>query len=271
MAAAACPGIYCGRLDSTAPCAACPAGTRVNPISALCEPCAESPAAYDWIYLVLMALPVLACIIVALARYFVSFPTLPTRSRAVIFAAAIAECAIAFLLALLAFPPRGELALLVCPPRSLSDWYTALANPVVRYTQHYNCAQQAVYPLCVPLVVPVGCLLCVSLSGPARYSFVFLFYLLWLLLFLVGQTQLNRYYCLPRPWKMLYAPLLAFPFATLLHAAGAGVLCACTSPSLCGVYALLRILVQTFHSPTPRWLLACSWGWLWLPCLSPIP
>ena len=48
----------------------------------------------------------------------------------------------------LIFEPRGEMRLYACGVSRLSDWYTALANPVhARSHTSLHCASEAVYPL----------------------------------------------------------------------------------------------------------------------------
>lgn len=55
----ACPGWYCGRISLDQPCGSCPRGFRRNDTTYLCEPCTDSPAFYDWLYLGFMVLLVL--------------------------------------------------------------------------------------------------------------------------------------------------------------------------------------------------------------------
>lgn len=59
----ACPGWYCGRivLDNgmNSDCGSCPRGFRRNDTTFLCDPCTDSPAFYDWLYLGFMVLLVL--------------------------------------------------------------------------------------------------------------------------------------------------------------------------------------------------------------------
>lgn len=51
------------------------------------------------------------------------------------------------LAALLVLPPTGTIALHVCTPKALSDWYTLLHNPQPDYKETLHCTQEAVYPL----------------------------------------------------------------------------------------------------------------------------
>lgn len=62
---------------------------------------------------------------------------------------AFVEVASGTLAALLVLPPTGTIALHVCSPKALSDWYTLLHNPQPDYKETLHCTQEAVYPLYV--------------------------------------------------------------------------------------------------------------------------
>ncbi|CAH1365673.1 hypothetical protein MTP99_001931 [Tenebrio molitor] len=200
-----CPGWYCGKQyfsdGSLSDCGSCPRGFRRNDTSYICEPCTDSPAFYDWLYLGFMVLLVLV-----LHWFFIDMVSMRRSFKKdvlMLHFTAFMEVLISGLLSLLFTEPFGKFAVQSCRVRTLSDWYTLLHNPSPNYDQRVHCTQEAVYPL---------------------YTLVFIFYALTLLIMLLIRPWVCREY-LPRQSKMsIYAAMYYIPILVVTHALIGGLL-----------------------------------------------
>ncbi|CAD6197651.1 unnamed protein product [Caenorhabditis auriculariae] len=142
---------FCGRhhlnTSSTAfsDCGACAWGSRTTSEKVWCEACVSPLTAYDWMYLVFMALfPFL------LHLYFIRSYRKYSRSRlyeVVEHACCVLENTIACLVSLLSFPPYFSFSLFGCEKSNFREWFPHNYNPVIDYTKTLRCSYEVVYPL----------------------------------------------------------------------------------------------------------------------------
>ncbi|KPJ18177.1 JNK1/MAPK8-associated membrane protein [Papilio machaon] len=198
-----CPGLYCGRTDLGngvwSECGACPRGFRTND-SSYCTPCTEEPSLYDWQYLGFMVLLPLV-----LHWFFIDMVAIGKSKSGVIaqHICAFTEVVTGTLAALLVLPPTGSIALFVCTPKALSDWYTLLHNPQPDYKETLHCTQEAVYPL---------------------YTIVLLIYAFSLLMTILLRPWILTWYTLNPGKKAIYCALYFYPILVLIHTVAAGLI-----------------------------------------------
>ncbi|CAG4957665.1 unnamed protein product [Colias eurytheme] len=198
-----CPGLYCGRTElsdnSWSECGACPRGYRTN-ASSYCVECADEPTLYDWQYLGFMVLLPLV-----LHWFFIDMVA-PGKKKATTVTqhfCAFIEVLTGTIGALLVLPPTGSLALHVCTPKALSDWYTLLHNPQPDYKETLHCTQEAVYPL---------------------YTIVLLIYAFSLLLTVTLRPILLAWLKNNAGKQAIYSALYFYPILVLTHTVAAGLI-----------------------------------------------
>ncbi|XP_072929899.1 JNK1/MAPK8-associated membrane protein [Epargyreus clarus] len=198
-----CPGLYCGRTELAngewGECGACPRGFRTNDTS-YCMPCTEEPTLYDWQYLGFMVLLPLV-----LHWFFIDVVAVGKGKKGVLVQhiCAFIEIATGTVASLLVLPPTGTLALYVCSPQALSDWYTLLHNPQPDYKETLHCTQEAVYPL---------------------YTIILLIYAFSLLLTITLRPWILAWYGSGSGKKAIYCALYFYPILVLTHTVAAGLI-----------------------------------------------
>ncbi|CAJ0961113.1 unnamed protein product, partial [Mesorhabditis belari] len=168
-----CPG-FCGRNPSDptngSVCQACPWGWRVPPLThlhpstlsdpraSICEPCLSPLPAYDWLYLLFVAiLPILInCFFV---HYYSSKRMSLSRNEVLELGCCIVEGVLAAVASLLVMPPRWSLNLYGCHKTLIEEWYPALHNPQT-FGRTLPCTYELVFPLySLPFVYLLFCLM----------------------------------------------------------------------------------------------------------------
>ncbi|XP_077296844.1 JNK1/MAPK8-associated membrane protein isoform X2 [Arctopsyche grandis] len=204
MIAPTCPGLYCGRMQTTddnwGSCGACPRGFRTN-LTSHCVPCDHDPLLYDWMYLGFMALLVLV-----LHWFFIDMVSKrANRDIVAMHMCALMEVVTACLVTLFLSEPVGSLAFKSCRVSGLSDWYTLLHNPTPNYETTLHCTQEAVYPLYTLVLIMYG--LCVVLLMVIRCFICSVFF------------KVPNYFTLAVYHALYFLPILVF-----IHAVAAGLI-----------------------------------------------
>ncbi|XP_053613323.1 JNK1/MAPK8-associated membrane protein [Plodia interpunctella] len=216
-----CPGLFCGRTEledgSWSDCGACPRGFRTN-ASSYCTPCADEPSLYDWQYLGFMVLLPLV-----LHWFFIDVVAAGKSKEGILIQhiCAFVEVVTGTLAALLVLPPTGYIALHVCTPKALSDWYTLLHNPQPDYKETLHCTQEAVYPL---------------------YTIVLLIYTFSLVMTISLRPWLLAWHTPNYGKKAIYCALYFYPILILIHTVAAGLIY-CSFP-----YIIIIISMMTSAS-----------------------
>lgn len=168
----------------------------------VCIPCESDLSTYDWLFLIFMTiLPLLVhCFCVHLYA-----PKNTSRVHELCEHLCCGlECLVAFIAAILVFPPRLSFAVWGCARSSIKEWYPELYNPIINHVKPLRCSYEVVFPL---------------------YSFPFV-YLLFLLCTVLVFRSLLYVTVLKRnkDAKAFYCALLAVPKIAVIHALLAGVL-----------------------------------------------
>ncbi|RCN44677.1 hypothetical protein ANCCAN_09322 [Ancylostoma caninum] len=168
----------------------------------VCAPCESELSAYDWLFLVFMAiLPLLVhC-------FCVHWHTPKKTSRVHELCehlCCVFECVVASIAAILVFPPRLSFKLWGCARSNIKEWYPELYNPIINHVKPMRCSYEVVFPL---------------------YSLPFIYLLFLLCAVLVFRSflyvvVLKR----KRDAKAYYYALLSIPKVAIIHALLAGVL-----------------------------------------------
>ncbi|CAH1980870.1 unnamed protein product [Acanthoscelides obtectus] len=200
-----CPGWYCGKVLSfdgeIGDCGPCPRGFRRNDTTFICEPCTDSPALYDWLYLGFMVL--LMLILHWFSIDLVSMRRTFSKDLLILHTTAFVEVLIASVFSLVILPPFGNFTIHSCQVRSIADWYTLFHNPMPNFEKKLYCTQEAVYPL---------------------YTIVFVFYISCLVAMLTIRPWVCRRY-FPRQSKMsIYAAMYFIPILLIAHAVIGGLI-----------------------------------------------
>ncbi|CAI5450331.1 unnamed protein product [Caenorhabditis angaria] len=141
---------YCGRYfeanSSDFSCRACPWGFRATSgESSPCEPCQTQLPAYDWMYLLFVALlPLL------LHFQFVRHGRRFSRHRyfdIAEYVCVLLENISAALISVLIYPPRFTFLLTSCEKSTMREWYPVLHNPRIGYSKTMKCSSEIVFPL----------------------------------------------------------------------------------------------------------------------------
>nr|CAH7733945.1 unnamed protein product [Callosobruchus chinensis] len=201
----ACPGWYCGKVlmpdGELGACGSCPRGFRRNDTNFICEPCTDTPALYDWLYLGFMVL--LMLILHWFSIDLVSMRRTFSKDLLILHTTAFFEVLTASVFSLVVLPPFGSFTIHSCHVRSISDWYTLFHNPMPNFEKKLYCTQEAVYPL---------------------YTVVFVFYISCLVAMLTVRPWVCRRY-FPRQSKMsIYAAMYFIPILLLAHAVIGGLI-----------------------------------------------
>ncbi|EYC34498.1 hypothetical protein Y032_0001g444 [Ancylostoma ceylanicum] len=168
----------------------------------VCAPCESELSAYDWLFLVFMAiLPLLVhC-------FCVHWHTPKKTSRVHELCehlCCVFECVVASIAAILVFPPRLSFKLWGCARSNIKEWYPELYNPIINHVKPMRCSYEVVFPL---------------------YSLPFIYLLFLLCAVLIFRSflyivVLKR----KRDAKAYYYALLSIPKVAIIHALLAGVL-----------------------------------------------
>ncbi|CAP29295.1 Protein CBR-JAMP-1 [Caenorhabditis briggsae] len=130
--------------SSLSQCGACSFGYRSNATS-ICVPCETPLQAYDWMYLLFIALlPLL------LHMQFIRVARKYCRTRyyeVSEYLCVILENVIACVISVLIYPPRFSFFLNGCEKTGLKEWYPACYNPKIGYTKTMRCTYEVVFPL----------------------------------------------------------------------------------------------------------------------------
>ncbi|VEN55271.1 unnamed protein product [Callosobruchus maculatus] len=201
----ACPGWYCGKVlmpdGELSGCGSCPRGFRRNDTTFICEPCTDTPALYDWLYLGFMVL--LMLILHWFSIDLVSMRRTFSKDLLILHTTAFVEVLTASVFSLVMLPPFGSFNIHTCRVRSIADWYTLFHNPMPNFEKKLYCTQEAVYPL---------------------YTVVFVFYISCLVAMLTIRPWVCRRY-FPRQSKMsIYAAMYFIPILLLAHAVIGGLI-----------------------------------------------
>uniref|UniRef100_A0A8R1HNP7 JNK1/MAPK8-associated membrane protein n=1 Tax=Caenorhabditis japonica TaxID=281687 RepID=A0A8R1HNP7_CAEJA len=211
----ACLG-FCGLINVTRPtshhiatsatsaeftkCGPCSFGYR-NDARSNCVPCDAPLEAYDWMYLLFVALlPLL------LHMQFVRAARKYCRSRYYEIAehlCVLLENIIACIVSVLIYPPKFSFFLNGCAKNNIREWYPACYNPVIGFSKTMRCTYEVVFPL---------------------YSITFTHHLVLVVAILIFRTTL---YCslLYKTYngKPFYYAMVSVPLLALCHSALAGV------------------------------------------------
>ncbi|CAI2355425.1 unnamed protein product [Caenorhabditis sp. 36 PRJEB53466] len=143
---------FCGRsllfnssdgAAETTSCGPCPFGWR-NTAKSICEQCGTPLEAYDWMYLLFVALlPLLL---------HMEFIRTARNNRSRYFEISehlcvVLENVIACVVSVLIYPPTFTFLLNGCVKTSWKEWYPACYNPRVGYTNTMRCTYEVVFPL----------------------------------------------------------------------------------------------------------------------------
>ena len=204
---APCPGRYCGRSpipqnDSyMSECGKCQRGWKVNNNShSLCEQCTDRPEVYDWLFLAFHVIFVLVLHWVAIdlsakRRNF-------TKEVLLLHVCALVEVISAALITLVINEPFGEMDLVACRVKYLSDWYSFLHNPNPNYEETLYCTQEVVYPL---------------------YTMIFTFYAFCVLIMILLRPFFASKMLPRRGRSSIYAALYFLPILAVIHGTCGGL------------------------------------------------
>ncbi|KAK6755156.1 hypothetical protein RB195_013875 [Necator americanus] len=168
----------------------------------VCTPCESELSAYDWLFLIFMAiLPLLVhC-------FCVHWHTPKKTSRVHELCehlCCVLECIAASIATVLVFPPRLSFKLWGCARSNIKEWYPELYNPIINHVKPMRCSYEVVFPL---------------------YSLPFIYLLFLLCAILVFRSFLYLVVLKrKRDAKAYYYALLSVPKVAVIHALLAGVL-----------------------------------------------